>query len=289
MPIFLCARKSTRFWEWFSLSSEIFRLSMPVFRRVNIIALSQLPWTQWVVLHIETIIYGRIPMTSLFRMFPSIVISLVTVLMMNGCATILHGSEEGVYFTSEPDKAKVYVNGEMKGTTPVQLMLVSKETYIIDFKKDGYKSQSMTLENGVGGGWVVFDILFGVVPLIFDAATGCWYTFDTVHLRAELEQLLQGQTESPSAKEAVEQPTTPSKEYTHIGTGHWVTKVMDNGNMIVLEDGSIWDVAPGDAAISAKWPNATPISIGVGKGDYLYQLIDIGANKAVQAKYVGQK
>jgi hypothetical protein len=237
----------------------------------------------------ETIIYRRFSMLTTFRLFAVVAFSLLMVLLTNGCATILHGSEEGVYFTSEPDKAKVYVNGELKGTTPVQLRLVSKETYNVEFKKDGYRTQAMLLDHGVGGGWVVFDLICAVVPLVVDAATGCWYTFDTVHMHGELEQIFQGRIESEPAKEAIEQPITPSKEYTHIGTGHWVKKVMDNGNMVVLEDGSIWDVASGDAAISANWLTSTPISVGVGKGKYPYQLIDVAASKAVQARYVGQK
>lgn len=228
-------------------------------------------------------------MKSFFKVFTVALFSLLAVLLMNGCATVLHGSEEGVYFTSEPNKAKLYVNGEMKGTTPVQVKLVSKYKYSIEFRKDGYATKSVLLDNGVGGGWVVFDLVCGVVPIIIDAATGCWYTFDEVAVRAELEPSATVQSETAVTKETVEPPARPSREYSHIGTGHWVKKVLDNGNMIVLEDGSIWGIAPSDAAVSAKWLNATPISVGVGKGDYSYQLIDIGANKAVQAKCVGQE
>lgn len=166
---------------------------------------------------------------------------------------------------------------------------MSKNTYNVEFKKDGYATASVFLDNGIGGGWLIFDLICGVVPAIIDAATGCWYTFDQVHLNAELEQLAPRQAESPAPKETAEPQVTPGKEYTNIGTGHWIKKVMDNGNMVILEDESIWEIQATDAPVVAKWPNATPISVGVGKGDYPYQLIDIGGNKAVQAKLVGKR
>lgn len=47
---------------------------------------------------------------NFFRRFLCVaLLGLLAIVLFNGCATILHGSEEGVYFTSEPAKAKVYV------------------------------------------------------------------------------------------------------------------------------------------------------------------------------------
>lgn len=91
-------------------------------------------------------------------------------------------------FSSDPSGAKVYVNGTLLGTTPVQLELKSKNSYTIEFKKEGYETRIVLLNNSVGAGWIVLDVLGGLIPIIIDAATGNWYTLDQEHVNAVLEQ-----------------------------------------------------------------------------------------------------
>lgn len=123
---------------------------------------------------------------SKFNLF--LVFIIVSSLLFSGCATLFKGSTEEVNFTSEPDGAKVYVNGMLLGTSPVQLELKSNKTYNIEFKKDGYETRSVILNNSVGAGWIVLDILGGVLPIIVDAATGDWYNLDQEHVNAILEK-----------------------------------------------------------------------------------------------------
>jgi hypothetical protein len=231
--------------------------------------------------------YGGLSMATLRVFVIPLGILTVVSLMSSGCATVMHGSTEGVYFTSDPDKAKVYINGELKGTTPVQLELASKNAYAVEFRKSGYDPKKVTLTNGVGGGWVVLDIVFLLVPLAIDAATGCWYTFDDVHIRGVLDPSEKGALSAPA--EPVLQTGPPSKDYSRLGTGHWVKKTMDNGIMVVLDDNSLWEVQASDVSTTATWTQGTPISVGVSKGDYPYQLIDVSTSKAVVAKWVGQR
>lgn len=91
-------------------------------------------------------------------------------------------------FSSDPSGAKVYVNGTLLGTTQVQLELKSKNSYTIEFKKEGYETRIVLLNNSVGAGWIVLDVLGGLIPIIIDAATGNWYTLDQEHVNAVLEQ-----------------------------------------------------------------------------------------------------
>ena len=62
------------------------------------------------------------------------------------------GSTEEVNISSDPDGAKVYINGQMMGKTPLQLNLVSKDTYTLEFKKDGYESKIVIVNNSIGAG-----------------------------------------------------------------------------------------------------------------------------------------
>ncbi len=111
----------------------------------------------------------------------------VAAMAFAGCATIFHGSTDKVDFSSDPTGAKVYVNGQLMGTTPMQLNLQAKHSYSIEFRKDGYENRTVMLNTSVGGGWIVLDILGGLVPVIVDAATGNWYSLDQDHVNAALE------------------------------------------------------------------------------------------------------
>lgn len=119
-----------------------------------------------------------------------IVLSTVILLayVLGGCATIFKGAHDDVNFTSVPGGAQIYVNGFARGTTPITLKLESKHTYTIEFKKERYEPKTYTITNHVGVGWVVLDVIFGLVPVVVDAATGAWYELDQEAVNAILEK-----------------------------------------------------------------------------------------------------
>lgn len=93
----------------------------------------------------------------------------------SGCAALFGSKKTTIATSSDPPGADVYVDGARMGTTPISLELSSKEEHTITFKKEGYKDVSCQLARSVGAGWVVLDILGGLVPIIFDATTSSWY------------------------------------------------------------------------------------------------------------------
>ncbi len=109
-------------------------------------------------------------------------------IFLNGCATLFKGSTEEVNVSSKPVGAEVYVNGVLMGTTPVTLKLKSNKSYTIQFKKDGFLTKSVVLNNSIGTGWLILDVLGGLIPVIVDASTGNWYTLDQDNVNAILEQ-----------------------------------------------------------------------------------------------------
>lgn len=117
-----------------------------------------------------------------------ITLALVVVLVfaLSGCATLFKGSTEKVSFASDPDGAQVFVNGMMMGNTPLQLNLKSKDTYAIDFRKAGYENKVTIVNNKVGAGWIILDVITGFIPIIIDAATGDWMQLDTNNVNASL-------------------------------------------------------------------------------------------------------
>lgn len=113
---------------------------------------------------------------------------LLLVISFQGCATLFKGSTDNVNFTSDPTSASVYVNGMNMGKAPLSLELKSNKTYNIEFRLEGHETKNVILNNSIGGGWIVLDVLFGIFPVIIDAATGNWYSLDQEHVNAILDK-----------------------------------------------------------------------------------------------------
>ena len=109
-------------------------------------------------------------------------------LLFMGCATIFHGSTETVNFNSEPQKASIYVNGENLGKTPCPIVLKANKTYTIEFRLDGYETKTYVLNNSTNAAYIVLDVVFGLIPVIIDASTGDWATFDNNDVKVILDK-----------------------------------------------------------------------------------------------------
>lgn len=116
------------------------------------------------------------------------IIVLCSFIFSYGCATIFVGSRDDISLSSEPTGAKVLVNGHNEGKTPLNIALKRGKEYTIEFVKEGYETKSLRLTYGVGAGWIILDILSGLVGIIIDAATGNWNGFDLDNYKANLEK-----------------------------------------------------------------------------------------------------
>jgi hypothetical protein len=124
-----------------------------------------------------------------------LMVTILTSPVIDGCATILKGSIEKVDIASDPNGAKVYINGQLLGKTPLQIRLPVNKTHYIEFVREGYEKKTVVLSGSVGGGWVILDILFGLIPVVIDAATGSWYQLDENYARVYLEKQNGSRTE----------------------------------------------------------------------------------------------
>ncbi len=118
-------------------------------------------------------------------------VALVSLVALAGCATILKGSKETLTVDSEPRGAKVYLNGNPIGHTPLESRVSSKDDYTFEFRQEGYETRTATVGHFVGAGWIIADILlpFLLVNIVVDAATGDWFYLDSDHLMVNLEPL----------------------------------------------------------------------------------------------------
>lgn len=90
------------------------------------------------------------------------------------CATIFSGSNGEVTILSEPAGADIYINGMRYGSTPLVVDLEKGESYQVELRKEGYENGYARITSSVSAGWVVLDVLGGLVPLVVDAVTGAW-------------------------------------------------------------------------------------------------------------------
>jgi hypothetical protein len=62
--------------------------------------------------------------------------------------------------------------------------------------------------------------------------------------------------------------------------GHWIQKVLDDGRLIRLEDGSLWLVDPSDRITAALWLPVTDVIVCDGR------IISEDDNEAVEARRI---
>ena len=115
-----------------------------------------------------------------------VVFILFSFLLYSGCATIFQGSKDEISISSEPSEAKILVNGHDVGKTPKILSLKRGQEYYVEFVKQGYKKMGIKLSYGIGAGWIILDILTGLIGILVDAITENWYGFDLESYKANL-------------------------------------------------------------------------------------------------------
>jgi hypothetical protein len=98
----------------------------------------------------------------------------VLVLATSGCAAILGTKQKDFNLRSDPGGADVYLNGNRLGATPLRVKLSNQATHVFVFRRAGYREATCTLNRGTDAGWVILDVLTGLVPIIIDAATNSW-------------------------------------------------------------------------------------------------------------------
>jgi len=110
----------------------------------------------------------------------------MALLLMTGCATIIHGTRQDVGISSTPTGASVTIDNLQSGTTPVFSKLRRKENHVVSISLAGYQPMDLTLTSSVSG-WVWGNIAIGgLVGLAVDAISGGMYKLSPEELSAAL-------------------------------------------------------------------------------------------------------
>lgn len=80
--------------------------------------------------------------------------------------------------------------------------------------------------------------------------------------------------------------------YSGVGSGHWIQENMDGGAIILLEDGSLWQIDPIDKIYAMLWLPISNVSIFTssdGSPGYEYLLVNVDDDEKVHARYLGNR
>lgn len=100
---------------------------------------------------------------------------ILSLLITTSCAALFNGSRGKVQVNSSPAGAEIYVDGKYMGVTPKKIKLDNEVGHTLVLKS-GTQQATYTLESKLGAGWVVLDVLGGLIPVVVDAATGSWHS-----------------------------------------------------------------------------------------------------------------
>ena len=114
------------------------------------------------------------------------VAAFTAVILVSGCATIIHGSKQTVGISSNPSKAQVSIDGQLVGETPVSTRLTRGDNHLVKIELPGYMPYETNLTRKVDG-WIAGNIVFGgLIGLAVDAITGGMYKLTPEQIQSEL-------------------------------------------------------------------------------------------------------
>ena len=100
----------------------------------------------------------------------------------------------------------------------------------------------------------------------------------------------------PSTAKPVAAPASiasaKKRVYADEGGEHWIDKNIDDGEMLLLEDGSLWEVEPGDTIDAMLWLPTSDITVlrsDKGSPGYDYMLVNTDDGEKVHAKFLTTK
>jgi hypothetical protein len=128
------------------------------------------------------------------RILTSLVLFCAVGLMTSSCATFFYGSHATINVATEPNGARVYVNGvDQHVTTPGNITVRrSKKDHYVKFEKPGYEDGVYNISPHFNA-LVVVDLMMYVLPGVIDLAVGSHHLYNGsvfVQLRKNQEQLI---------------------------------------------------------------------------------------------------
>lgn len=122
-----------------------------------------------------------------------IALAMTFLMFLSGCATILGGKKNQlVVEAGSPPAAEVWLDDQKIGETPLNVKLnkhLIQDGSVVEIKKEGYVTQSDTLNRKVHPWYTLADILTGGIWFGIDLGTGNLYRPTNNKIQYELEEV----------------------------------------------------------------------------------------------------
>lgn len=107
-------------------------------------------------------------------------------ILLTGCGSIMLGSRQDIGISSTPTGARVMIDNQEKGVTPLFADLKRKDNHIVKIELAGYLPYETTITRKITG-WVWGNIIFGgIIGLAVDAISGGLYKLTPDQVAATL-------------------------------------------------------------------------------------------------------
>ncbi|HVH11713.1 MAG TPA: PEGA domain-containing protein [Longimicrobium sp.] len=110
----------------------------------------------------------------------------VAAMSLSACGALFNGGPANVAVNSNPAGAEVWVDGTNHGVTPMMLSLSKSQNHTIILRRPGYQEATAVVNRKLSTGYLILDILGGLIPVIVDASTGSWYVLETNNVSVNL-------------------------------------------------------------------------------------------------------
>jgi len=122
--------------------------------------------------------------------------SLLALFLLGSCASIIHGPNQSIDFSSQPTGAKIFIDGKEYGITPKTVDLKrkgrlkgeisSKKEYAVKVELEGFYPYEVKLKREMDG-WFLGNIIFGgLIGIIIDASNGAMYKLNPDQVIAQM-------------------------------------------------------------------------------------------------------
>ncbi len=110
-------------------------------------------------------------MKTFIRIYLGLFIAMV-IFILNGCATIVHGTKQSIPIATEPSGAQIVVDGTERHTSPMNVILSRKHDHMVEISKEGYQTETIQVKSVLSGAVAGNIIAGGVIGWGIDAASG---------------------------------------------------------------------------------------------------------------------
>lgn len=112
--------------------------------------------------------------------------SMLLIVALSSCATIMNGSTQKIGISSSPTGANVIVDNQPRGITPLFVDLKRKDTHLVRMEKPGFDLFETAITRHISG-WVWGNIVFGgLIGLVVDAISGGIHRLEPEQIHATL-------------------------------------------------------------------------------------------------------